>query len=248
MSTSNLKSESPSRRMPLLQHLAELRNRILWSALAIAVTSGVSFWFADEVIQMLIRPYGGLLQVIEPTEGFAVFLRVGLTGGIALASPILIYQVLSFVSPGLTSRERRVLIGVVPGALLLYGAGASFAWFLMIPAATDFLSKFMSDIFVVNWTSRAFVKFVLSITLWIGVAFEMPLVLMFLAWLGAVTPKKLLRGWRLAVVIIAIVAAAITPTIDPFNMLLVMAPLFTLYLFSVVLTILPYKARQRKLS
>ncbi|MCH2538947.1 MAG: twin-arginine translocase subunit TatC [Anaerolineales bacterium] len=248
MSTSNLKSESASRRMPLLQHLAELRNRILWSALAIALTSGVSFWFADEVIQMLIRPYGGLLQVIEPTEGFAVFLRVGLTGGIALASPLLIYQVLSFISPGLTSRERRVLIGVVPGALLLYGAGASFAWFLMIPAATDFLSKFMSDIFVVNWTSRAFVKFVLSITLWIGVAFEMPLVLMFLAWLGAVTPKKLLRGWRLAVVIIAIVAAAITPTIDPFNMLLVMAPLFTLYLFSVVLTILPYKARQRKLS
>ena len=243
-----MKSESASRRMPLLQHLAELRNRILWSALAIALTSGVSFWFADEVIQMLIRPYGGLLQVIEPTEGFAVFLRVGLTGGIALASPLLIYQVLSFISPGLTSRERRVLIGVVPGALLLYGAGASFAWFLMIPAATDFLSKFMSDIFVVNWTSRAFVKFVLSITLWIGVAFEMPLVLMFLAWLGAITPKKLLRGWRLAVVIIAIVAAAITPTIDPFNMLLVMAPLFTLYLFSVVLTILPYKARQRKLS
>ena len=248
MSTSKLTSESPSRRMPLLQHLAELRNRILWSALTIALTSGVSFWFADDVIQMLIRPYGGLLQVIEPTEGFAVFLRVGLTGGIALASPLLIYQVLSFVSPGLTSRERRVLIGVVPGALLLYGAGASFAWFLMIPAATDFLSKFMADIFVVNWTSRAFVKFVLSITLWIGVAFQMPLVLMFLAWLGAVTPQKLLRGWRLAVVIIAIVAAAITPTIDPFNMLLVMAPLFTLYLFSVVLTILPYKARQRKLS
>lgn len=233
--------------MPLLQHLAELRVRVLWSAVAIAVTSGISFWFAEDVIQVLITPYGGLLQVIEPTEGFAVFLRVGLTGGIALASPILIYQILSFVSPGLTRRERRVLIGVVPGALLLYGAGASFAWFLMIPAATEFLSRFMADIFVVNWTSRAFVKFVLSITLWIGVAFEMPLVLMFLAWLGAVTPQQLLSGWRLAVVIIAIVAAAITPTIDPFNMLLVMAPLFALYLFSILLSVFPYKARQRKL-
>lgn len=248
MSASASNTESPSVKMPLLQHLSELRARLLWSAAAIAMTSTVSFLFADEVIQVLIRPYGGLLQVIEPTEGFAVFLRVGLTGGVALASPILIYQVLSFVSPGLTRRERRVLMGVMPGALLLYVAGASFAWFLMIPAATDFLSKFMSDIFVVNWTSRAFVKFVLSITLWIGVAFEMPLVLMFLAWLGAVTPQKLIHGWRLAVVIIAIVAAAITPTIDPFNMLLVMGPLFTLYLFSIALTVFPYRARKRKLA
>ena len=248
MSASASNTESPSVKMPLLQHLSELRARLLWSAAAIAMTSTVSFLFADEVIQVLIRPYGGLLQVIEPTEGFAVFLRVGLTGGVALASPILIYQVLSFVSPGLTRRERRVLMGVMPGALLLYVAGASFAWFLMIPAATDFLSTFMSDIFVVNWTSRAFVKFVLSITLWIGVAFEMPLVLMFLAWLGAVTPQKLIHGWRLAVVIIAIVAAAITPTIDPFNMLLVMGPLFTLYLFSIALTVFPYRARKRKLA
>ncbi len=248
MSPSNPNDQKRGGKMPLLQHLAELRTRILWSAAAIAVASGVSFWFAEELIQILIRPYGGLLQVIEPTEGFAVFLRVGLTGGIALASPLLIYQMVSFVSPGLTRRERRVLMGVVPGALLLYGAGAAFAWFLMIPAATDFLSRFMADIFVVNWTSRAFVKFVLSITLWIGVAFEMPLVLMFLAWVGAVTPQKLLHGWRVAVVIIAIVAAAITPTIDPFNMLLVMAPLFTLYVFSIMLTVFPYKARRRKLA
>jgi len=248
MSASDSNTENPSVKMPLLQHLSELRVRLLWSAAMLAMTCAVSFLFAEEVIQVLIRPYGGLLQVIEPTEGFAVFLRVGLTGGMALASPLLIYQVLSFVSPGLTRRERRVLIGVVPGALLLYVAGASFAWFLMIPAATDFLSRFMADIFVVNWTSRAFVKFVLSITLWIGVAFEMPLVLMFLTWLGVVTPQKLLHGWRLAVVITAIVAAAITPTIDPFNMLLVMAPLFTLYLFSIVLTVFPYKARKRKLE
>ena len=248
MSASDSSAEKPVEKMALLQHLTELRTRILWSAAAIAAASAVSFSFAPDIIQMLIRPYGGSLQVIEPTEGFAVFLRVGLTGGLALASPLLIHQALSFISPGLTLRERRVLIGVVPGALLLYLAGAAFAWFLMIPAATNFLSTFMADIFEVNWTSRAFVKFVLSITLWIGVAFEMPLVLMFLAWLGAVTPQKLLRGWRLAVVIIAIVAAAITPTIDPFNMLLVMAPLFALYLFSIVLTVFPYKARQRKLA
>jgi sec-independent protein translocase protein TatC len=234
--------------MPLLQHLLELRLRMLWSMAAIILGSSISLLFAERAIVFLIEPYGGLLQVIEPTEGFSVYLRVGLTGGLALASPLLIYQIIAFVSPGLTKRERNAMIIIVPGALLLFVAGASFAYFVMTPAAIDFLSQFMNELFVINWTSRSFVKFVLTITLWIGLAFEMPLVLMFLAWIGIVTPRKLLRGWRIAVVIIAILSAAITPTIDPFNMLLVMAPLIGLYLFSISLSILPYRARRRRLS
>ena len=234
--------------MPLLQHLLELRVRMLWSMAAIILGSSISLLFAERAIVFLTEPYGGLLQVIEPTEGFSVYLRVGLTGGLALASPLLIYQIIAFVSPGLTKRERNAMIIIVPGALLLFVAGASFAYFVMTPAAIDFLSQFMNELFVINWTSRSFVKFVLTITLWIGLAFEMPLVLMLLAWIGIVTPRKLLRGWRIAVVIIAILSAAITPTIDPFNMLLVMAPLIGLYLFSISLSILPYRARRRRLS
>ncbi len=234
--------------MPLLQHLSELRVRVLWCMAGIIVGSSISLLFAERVILFLTEPYGGLLQVIEPTEGFSVYLRVGLTGGLALSSPLLIYQIIAFVSPGLTKRERNVMIIIVPGSLLLFVAGASFAWFVITPAAIDFLSQFMNELFVINWTSRSFVKFVLTITLWIGLAFEMPLVLMFLAWLGVVTPRKLLRGWRIAVVIIAILSAAITPTIDPFNMLLVMAPLISLYLFSISLSVFPYRARRRRLS
>ena len=234
--------------MPLLQHLLELRVRILWCMAAIIVGSSISLLFAERAILFLTAPYGGLLQVIEPTEGFSVYLRVGLTGGLALSSPLLIYQIIAFVSPGLTKRERSVMIIIVPGSLLLFVAGASFAWFVMTPAAIDFLSQFMNELFVINWTSRSFVKFVLTITLWIGLAFEMPLVLMILAWLGVVTPHKLLRGWRIAVVIIAILSAAITPTIDPFNMFLVMAPLISLYLISISLSVFPYRARKRRLS
>ena len=234
--------------MPLLQHLLELRVRILWCMAAIIVGSSISLLFAERAILFLTAPYGGLLQVIEPTEGFSVYLRVGLTGGLALSSPLLIYQIIAFVSPGLTKRERNVMIIIVPGSLLLFVAGASFAWFVMTPAAIDFLSQFMNELFVINWTSRSFVKFVLTITLWIGLAFEMPLVLMILAWLGVVTPHKLLRGWRIAVVIIAILSAAITPTIDPFNMFLVMAPLISLYLISISLSVFPYRARKRRLS
>ena len=234
--------------MPLLQHLSELRVRILWCAAMIILGSSISLFFAERVIVFLTEPYGGLLQIIEPTEGFSVYLRVGLTGGLALSSPLLIYQIIAFVSPGLTKRERNIMIVVVPGALLLFVTGASFAWFVMTPAAIDFLSQFMSELFIVNWTSRSFVKFVLTITLWIGLAFEMPLVNMCLAWLGLVTPRKLLRGWRIAVVIIAILSAAITPTIDPFNMFLVMAPLVSLYLFSISLSVLPHRARKRRLA
>ena len=234
--------------MPLLQHLLELRVRILWCMAAIIVGSSISLLFAERAILFLTAPYGGLLQVIEPTEGFSVYLRVGLTGGLALSSPLLIYQIIAFVSPGLTKRERNVMIIIVPGSLLLFVAGASFAWFVMTPAAIDFLSQFMNELFLINWTSRSFVKFVLTITLWIGLAFEMPLVLMILAWLGVVTPHKLLRGWRIAVVIIAILSAAITPTIDPFNMFLVMAPLISLYLISISLSVFPYRARKRRLS
>ncbi len=232
--------------MSLLNHLSELRVRVIYCVVSILICSAISLLFAEDVILTLSEPYGGLLQVIEPTESFAVYLRIGLTIGIALSSPVLIYQILAFVTPGLTIREKKMIIFVLPLSLVLFTIGASFAWFIMTPAAIDFLSQFMNDIFVVNWTSRSFVRFVLSITFWIGIAFEMPLVLMFLAWLGFVTPMSLLRGWRLAVVIISILSAAITPTVDPFNMILVMAPLFCLYLFSILLSVFPYRSRKRR--
>jgi len=238
-------STSTAGEMSLLRHLGELRTAIMRAALAIAIGSGVSLVFAEQIIRALIEPYGGYLQVLEPTEGISVFLRVGLTCGVALSSPVVIHQVLSFVAPGLTKRERRALWMLVPGALMLFTLGAAFAWFIMIPAAIDFLAHFMPNVFRVEWSSRGYVPFVLSLTLWIGVSFEMPLVLMFLARLGMVTPKSLLGAWRIAVVVIAVISAAITPTVDPFNMMLVMAPLLGLYCLSILLAVIPYRARQR---
>ncbi len=232
--------------MTLMRHLGEFRTRIVRAAIAIALGSGVSMLFAEEIIQVLIEPYGGYLQVLEPTEGISVFLRVGLTCGVALASPIVLHQALSFVAPGLTNRERSALWMLVPGGMVLFVVGAVFAWFLMIPAAIDFLANFMPNVFRVEWSSRGYVPFVLSLTLWIGVAFQMPLVLMFLARLGLVTPTKLLNAWRGSVVGIAVVAAAITPTVDPFNMMLVMAPLVGLYALSILLAIIPYRVRMRR--
>ena len=232
--------------MPLLSHLFELRTRILRMAIVVGLMSALGLAFAEQVLTAIVSPYGGYLQVLEPTESVSVWLRVGLTSGIALASPYIILQIIGFIAPGLSIAERRTTFFVVPGALFLFALGAAFAWFLMIPAAINFLANFMPEIFRVEWSSRGYVPFVLSLTLWIGIAFEMPLVFMFLAWLGAVTPRMLIRGWRFAIVGIAIIAAAITPTVDPFNMLLVMAPLLGLYIFSIILTIFPYRARIRR--
>jgi len=232
--------------MSLLSHLVELRTRILRVAIAVALMSAVGLVFAEQVLTAIVSPYGGYLQVLEPTESVSVWLRVGLTSGIALASPYILLQIIGFIVPGLKGTEKRTTFFVVPGALFLFVLGAAFAWFFMIPAAINFLANFMPEIFRVEWSSRGYVPFVLSLTLWIGIAFEMPLVFMFLAWLGAVTPRTLIRGWRFAIVGIAIIAAAITPTVDPFNMLLVMAPLLCLYIFSIILTIFPYRARKRR--
>lgn len=240
------RSRGSSRQMTLLNHLGELRSCMVRSALAIAIGSGVSLVYAERIILTLVEPYGGYLQVLEPTEGISVFLRVGLTCGVALASPVVIQQVMSFVVPGLNRQERRGLWMLIPGAMVLFVVGAAFAWFLMIPAAIEFLAHFMPAVFRVEWSSRGYVPFVLSLTLWIGLSFEIPLVLMFLARIGIVTPASLLGAWRVAVVVIAILAAAITPTVDPFNMLLVMAPLLGLYGLSIVLAIIPYRARLRR--
>lgn len=232
--------------MTLLEHLSELRNRIVAIALALLTGFIVGLYFAEGVLKYLSNPYQGKLIVLGPTEGITMYFRVALTVGAAAASPVVVYQILAFVNPGLEQRERRWMWFVIPAASSLFLLGAAFAWFALIPSAIEFLENFMPDLFQSQWSSREYVPFILSLVLWIGISFEMPLVLMFLAWMGLVTPAILLRGWRIAVVIIAIVAAAITPTVDPFNMGMVMAPLLLLYLLSILLSIFPYQARRRR--
>jgi sec-independent protein translocase protein TatC len=160
---------------------------------------------------------------------------VALTVGTAIASPFVLFHLIAFISPGLLPHEKRAVYLIVPGAIIMFVIGAAFAWFIMIPSAIQFLASFYSDVFQVQWTAEKYVPFVLSLTLWVGVSFEMPLVFMFLGWLGVVNPKMLLKGWRFAIVGCAVIAAIITPTVDPFNMALVMGPLMGLYLLSIIL-------------
>jgi len=224
-----------------LDHLQELAVRLRNSAIILLLFGLVGLYFAEPILKFLIAPYGGSLNIIGPTEGISIVIKVGLAVGASVASPFVLYQIIAFVAPGLERHEKNMVYFVVPAALILFIVGAAFAWFIMIPSAIDFLKNFGSDIFVVNWTADNFVPFVLSLVFWIGVSFEMPLLFMFLGRLGVVSPGLLLRSWRIAVVVISVIAAVITPTVDPFNMMLVMAPLTGLYFLSIILVAFVYR-------
>lgn len=231
-------TESLTSQMTLLEHLEELRDRMVKSAIAVGVCTLIASAFATQILEILIAPYGQKLQVLGPTEGITVYFKVALTAGLMLAMPFLVYQFLMFILPGLESNERRYVYWGVPSASLLFLIGGIFAWFILIPAAVGFLSTWQPDIFKQEWQSQMYIPFVTSLLFWVGLSFETPLIIFIMARLGLVTPQFLLKQWRFAVVIIAIAAAVITPTVDPFNMGLVMLPLMVLYGLSILLSYL----------
>lgn len=221
--------------MPLLQHLDELRRRIFRAFAAVVVTTAVSFLFAERLIDYLAAPIGGSQRLvsIEVTENIAVYMRVALLGGVTLGMPFVLYEVMRFILPGLKGREQLWLILGVPFASLLFVAGVAFTWFVMIPTAVPFLTNFLGITTQVRPAN--YFDFIVNLMLWIGLSFEMPIVFMLLAKLKFLTAGQLARGWRYAVVAIAVMAAAITPTVDPVNMGLVSLPLMGLYIISIVL-------------
>jgi len=227
--------------MPLIQHLDELRRRIFMAFFALVITTGISLAFAEQIIDYLSRPIGGIekLVSIEVTENVAIFMKVSILGGFVLGMPFIVYQVLAFVSPGLNRREKGWLVAMVPLATLLFAAGVTFTWFILLPSAVPFLTTFLNITTQVRPAN--YFDFITRLMFWIGICFEMPLIFFFLAKLKFVSARQLASGWRYAIVVMAIVASAVTPTVDPVNMGLVMAPLMGLYLISIALAALAGK-------
>jgi len=233
-------------RMTLMDHLRELRTRLIWVISALVIGTAISMLFVSPLLQFIIRPLtesGAQPMAIGPTDTIGVFFRVSFASGAVLAMPVIVYQVIAFVTPGLYPHEKRNLLLTLPGIMVLFAIGAIFAYFVLLPAAVGFLQNFLGDIIAQEWTIDRYIGFVTRIVFWIGVAFEMPLVIAFLARAGIVSGQQLMNYWRHAIVVIAIAAAAITPTVDPVNMTLVMAPLIVLYFGSVGLAYLVYKPR-----
>ena len=229
----------------ILYHLVALRKHLFRAIAALAVTTVLSFIFTRQIIDWLATPIGGIekLIVIDPTEPIGTFMRVALLVGFAIAFPYIALELWLFVAPGLKRDSRMFVLAAIPLATLFFVGGMAFARFVMLPAALPFLVNFLGVAADIRVSS--YVRFVTGIMFWVGVAFEFPLVIYVLARIGLVKAKMLADQWRLAIVIIAVVAAAITPTVDPVNMALVMAPMIGLYFLSIGLAYFAQRGRLR---
>jgi sec-independent protein translocase protein TatC len=220
----------------LFEHLDALRKHLVRAVLALAITTAFSFTFFTPILELLSRPLeGGIesLVAIEVTEPIGTVMRVSLLTGFALAFPYIAFELFLFIAPGLSRRARISGLFAIPVATLFFIGGMLFAYFVMLPTALPFLLNFMG----INTIPRpsSYIKFVTSLMFWIGIAFEFPLVIFLFAKLGWVNAQVLVKQWRFAIVIIAVIGALVTPTVDPVNMSLVMLPMIVLYAFSILL-------------
>jgi len=234
--------------MVLLDHLEALRGHLMRSLIAMAIGTGAGFAFAERILDWMAQPIGGMdeLQAIEVTESVGAFMKVSLLTGFVLAFPYILLELFAFINPGLKRRERILLLTSIPVATVLFLAGVAFAYFVMLPAALPFLLNFLGIATVPRPSN--YINFTTNMLFWIGIAFTFPLIVFALASVGMVRSATLLKGWRFAIVGIAVMAAAITPTVDPVNMTLLMLPMVVLYGLGILLAAVAERARKRRVA
>lgn len=238
MTEETISNETRSMTMSIWEHVNELRKRLFAALIAFIIACVITFNVASTFITILAIPVGGIdkLLSIEVTENLGVFMRVSLLSGFILSLPILLYELMAFIAPGLTPSEVKWVYIFIPFATVMFVAGVAFTYFVMLPAAIPFLIDFLG----IKTTPRlsSYIEFVTSLMFWVGISFEMPIVVFLLAKLKLVSAHKLLSGWRYAIVIIAVAAAVITPTADPINMTLLMIPLIGIYFLSILMAVI----------
>jgi sec-independent protein translocase protein TatC len=230
----------------LFEHLGALRKHLTRMAIALVIGIAICATFTTDIINFLSRPIGGIntLQAIDVTESVGVFMRVALFAGFALALPYIAFELWLFAAPGLHARARQMGLVGIPLTLIFFMGGILFAYFILLPTALPFLLNFMGIHTIPRVSS--YVNFVTSLLFWIGISFEFPLVIYVLSLMGFVKPAFLVKQWRYAIIIIAVLAAAITPTTDPVNMALVMGPMVLLYFLSIALSQMAVLGRRKK--
>ncbi|MBC7260434.1 MAG: twin-arginine translocase subunit TatC [Chloroflexi bacterium] len=229
--------------MTIIEHLEELRQRLMKCLIAVAITTTFSFAFTSQIMRILIAPAGIKPVFLRPTEMFVTYFRVALLAGTILAMPVIVYQIIQFIWPGLQHSERSYLRIVVPAATFSFVLGVLFTYFVLLPFALRYLVSFGGDLVEAKWAIGEYISFVTTLLFWSGVIFETPLIIYFLARWRIVSPQFLSRNRKFAVLIIAVLAAVITPTPDPFNMGLVMLPLLLMYETGILLAKLAYRGR-----
>jgi len=232
-------------RAPFMSHLKELRNRILYSAIALGLGLLVGMFFGSPIIRILKLPSHNI-QLITMTlmEPMFVYFRVSILTAVIIAMPFLVYQFLAFVAPGLTAKEKRIVFTALPAITLMFLLGVAFAYFIALPPALNFLYHFNNAIAEPLPSLSNYISMVIRILLVIGLVFETPLIIMALARLGVVSPQWLAARRKWWVLIAFIIAAIVTPTPDPVNQTIMAVPLILLLELGILLSRLVYKKKR----
>jgi sec-independent protein translocase protein TatC len=216
--------------MSLFDHLEELRQRIFYSLIAVALGAIGCFLVVKPLVQLLEVPAHGIkfLQ-LAPGEFFFVSMKVAGYSGLLVSSPFILYQIIRFVLPGLTRKERRVLGPVVFGSSILFFVGLAFAYLLLIPAALNFFISYGAEVVEQAWSIERYFEFVLLLLFSTGLAFQIPVIQLVLGFLGIVSSERMLSGWRFVVLGAVILGAVLTPSTDPVTQSLLAGAVLALY-------------------
>jgi sec-independent protein translocase protein TatC len=232
------RTSDPEANMSLIEHLKELRRRLLISAIAIAVLSVVAFLAYDQILAFLREPYCRAnhnkctLYVTSPLDGLSLRLKVSLFGGIFLSVPVLLFELWRFVTPGLKKAEKKYVIPFLVASIVLFAAGAALAYY-GFEHALIFLAQIGGPGLEQIYNPNSYLMLILMMMLIFGLMFEFPVVLVGLEFMRVVTSAQLLKAWRWAVIGITVISALFTPSGDPFSMLILMFPLIGFYFLAI---------------
>jgi sec-independent protein translocase protein TatC len=239
-----------STQMTLREHLEELRKRLAYTVGAVAVGVAVAFILREQIIEVLLAP--GFDQVpgsrpifTEVTEMIAVTMKVSVMAGVVLVLPVVLYQLVMFVAPGLTRKEKVYLFIFLPGTVVAFGAGVAFGYYVLFPPAFKFLFTFGTSNADATIRIGSYMNVVTSLLFWMGIIFQLPLVMFFLSRLGVVRVRWLVRFRRYSVILAFVAGAIITPTFDPVNQTLVAVPVIVLYEIGILLARIGERLRGR---
>ncbi|MXW42364.1 MAG: twin-arginine translocase subunit TatC [Acidimicrobiia bacterium] len=260
-------NQSDNRTMPLMDHLAELRARLIKCALAVLVSAIACWIFYPQILDFLVNPYcevvsskvlaeeaerqnlfGGCeLLVLDPLEPFSVRLTVAGYGGLTLAIPVVLWQLWRFVQPGLFRRERKLATAFTAVGALLFLLGAGLAYW-SIPRALSFLANIGGEDMVTGFSPAKYLSFVIKMMVAFGIGFEFPIVLIFLQMAGIITYRQLIHSRRFAIVGIVALVAVITPSGDPFTLAVLSVPMYIFYEIAIFIGWLQVRSEQRQLA
>ncbi len=224
--------------MTLQEHLEELRDRIMKMVIAIVPTFLFGFFIAGRIMVDIKEKANAVagMDVKSPTDTLTLTFKIALYVAIAICMPIIVYQVVAFLAPGMTRKEKRVLFSALPFVAILFAVGVYYGYAIAAPRALHFLSTWNTEAFDWNPDGNETVSFFLTLMIGLGLAFQLPVIMYIVAKIGVITPRQMRKWRRYAFMLLLIAAAIITPSTDPYNMAIVAIPLIILYEFGIIIS------------